>query len=104
MRSRYSAFAKRNPDYLEHSWHPVTRPVSVRVRDGQRWTGLSVVRTVDGGPDDDHGTVEFEARYEVDGAPGVLREISEFARWGGRWVYVGVDAANSVAFPDVEPR
>ena len=31
MRSRYSAFAKRNPGYLEHSWHPVTRPVTVRL-------------------------------------------------------------------------
>ena len=93
MRSRYSAFAKRNSSYLEHSWHPVTRPVTVRVDDDQRWIGLQVLRTVDGGPDDRHGTVEFEATYEVDGHAGTLHEVSEFARWGDRWVYVGVDVS-----------
>lgn len=93
MRSRYSAFAKRNPGYLEHSWHPITRPVTIRIDDEQRWTGLRIVRTEEGGTDDAHGTVEFEASYEIDGRPGVLHEVSEFTRWGDRWVYAGVDVS-----------
>lgn len=95
MRSRYSAYAKGLDAYLRHSWHPDTRPASIDLDQRHRWTGLTVLGVTGGGPDDDVGTVEFVAAFEIDrgaGArPGEVRERSEFERLGHderrRWVY-----------------
>ena len=46
------------------------------------------VATVDGGPRDDTGTVEFRARYRTPAGSGLLHEVSRFERRAGRWVYV----------------
>ena len=53
MRSRYSAYAYGEADYLFRTWHPRTRPVDVTVDPSISWTGLQVIDTVAGGPDDD---------------------------------------------------
>lgn len=88
MRSRYSAFVKRLAAYLAYSWDPSTVPPTVSFREGQTWTGLEIVSTDRGGPDDLSGTVEFSASYELDGRNAVLRERSSFVRHDGRWVYL----------------
>jgi len=93
MRARYSAYALGETSYLFRSWHPSTRPQDVTASDELTWTGLRVLRTVEGTADDDRGIVEFEARYTTAGGPGVLRERSRFERRGGAWVYVGADTA-----------
>lgn len=90
MRSRYSAFAKGLDDYLFRTWHPRTRPEDVSSAD-TTWTGLRILEVVDGGPNDQHGIVEFEARYSAAGRPGVMVERSTFERRAGRWFYL--DAA-----------
>jgi SEC-C motif-containing protein len=46
------------------------------------------VDTDAGGPDDEEGTVAFEAAYVGPTGAGVLRETSRFVRRKGRWVYV----------------
>ena len=89
MRARYSAFAVEDERYLLASWHPSTRPGSVGFDPTQRWVGLEVVATTAGGLLDAEGTVEFRARYEQGGRPGVLHEESRFRREAGRWTYVG---------------
>jgi SEC-C motif-containing protein len=91
MRSRYSAHVKRLPEHLLRTWHPSTRPATVDLDPAIRWTGLQVRSTVDGGPDDAIGVVEFVATYEAPGGPGRLHEVSRFERVGGRWTYVGGD-------------
>lgn len=88
MRSRYSAFAVGDGDYLFRTWHPRTRPSDVTVDPGITWIGLTVVDTVAGGPDDDHGEVEFTARFQSAGRGDRLRERSRFERRAGRWFYV----------------
>jgi SEC-C motif-containing protein len=88
MRSRFSAFAIGNPEYLLATWHPSTRPATLELDDDTQWRRLDVVRTEAGGPFDDRGVVEFAAHYTADGARGVLRETSRFVREGGRWYYV----------------
>ncbi|MGN6403787.1 YchJ family protein [Sinomonas sp.] len=89
MRSRFSAFATGNADYLLTTWHPSTRPATLDLDEGTQWRRLVVVRTEAGGPFDDRGVVEFAAHYtNDDGATGVLRETSRFVREGGRWHYV----------------
>jgi SEC-C motif-containing protein len=91
MRSRYTAYVVGDVDHLVRTWHPRTRPAGLDLDPGLRWTGLEVLDTADGGPDDETGDVEFRARWRDHGAGGVLHERSTFARRGGRWTYVDGD-------------
>jgi SEC-C motif domain protein len=88
MRSRYSAYAYGDTDYLFRTWHPRTRPVDVTVDSSTIWIGLEVIETVAGGSDDDRGEVEFRARFESAGRAGSLHERSRFERRAGRWLYL----------------
>ena len=44
---------------------------------------------MDGGPEDEHGIVEFTAAHVNEGRSLELHEVSEFARRAKRWMYVG---------------
>lgn len=88
MRSRFSAFALGLPEYLLSTWHPRTRPTSLELDPGQRWTRLDIVATSAGGPFDRRGTVAFRAWWRTDDDRGVLAETSDFVRERGRWSYV----------------
>jgi SEC-C motif-containing protein len=88
MRSRYSAYAYGDADYLFRTWHPRTRPAEVTVDPRITWTGLELMDTVAGGPDDDRGEVEFRALFESAGRAGSLHERSRFERRAGRWFYL----------------
>jgi len=87
MRSRYSAYVERDEAYLMASWHPATRPSRVRLDPDQRWLGLSVKSVEAGQVEDSRGTVEYVARYKVQGRGHRLHEISRFERIGDRWYY-----------------
>jgi SEC-C motif-containing protein len=89
MRSRYSAFAVGDADYLRETWHPRTRPADVTLPEGGRWTRLDVLARTGGGVFDADGTVEFEAHYELGGQLGVEHQNSRFVREDRRWFYVG---------------
>ena len=94
MRSRYSAFARGEIDYLLATHHEPDVPAQQRRRALEqscrqtRWLGLTVLAVSGGGPRDLEGTVQFEARYRG----GVLKETSLFARRGGDptgdWLYI----------------
>lgn len=91
MRSRYSAYAAGNADYLLASWHPGTRPQELSLADapGQRtqWLGLDVKRhrVIDA----DTAEVAFVARYRIGGGRAVrMAEHSRFVREDGRWYYL----------------
>ncbi len=88
MRSRYAAYALGLHDHVFRTWHPRTRPDDVGPTPGLFWLGLQVVSTTAGGPEDETGTVVFEARYRTPDGDGVLAETSRFERRRGRWVYV----------------
>lgn len=88
MRSRYSAFARGDAGYLFRTWHPRTRPTDVTVDPRVTWTGLEMIDTAAGGPDDDRGEVEFTARFESAGRADSLHERSRFERRAGRWFYL----------------
>lgn len=91
MRSRYCAFAVRDEDYLLATWHPSTRPASVRLDPVIQWRRLQIRAVTDGTEDDDAGTVEFVAHY-WDAAHhqyGRHHETSRFARQAQSWFYVG---------------
>jgi SEC-C motif-containing protein len=93
MRSRYAAFARGEVDYLIRTWHPdqragLSRRSLEETSRGLRWTGLTILDTVDGGPADETGIVEFEAAYASPPSTGVLHERSRFCRVDGAWVYI----------------
>ena len=88
MRSRYSAFALGNTRYLIETWHPRTRPRTLKVDGDAHWTGLEVLATIGGSPLETEGTVEFRAHYVVAGRTGAQHERSRFLREHGRWYYL----------------
>ncbi len=88
MRSRYTAFAVGDREYLLRSWHPRTRPKRLELDPNQQWLFLEVIATTGGGLLDTEGTVEFRAHYRQDGQRDSLHEVSRFVRDGGRWVYL----------------
>lgn len=88
MRSRYSAFARGDADYLFRTWHPRTRPAEVTTDADTVWTGLEVTDVVAGDVEDEQGEVEFTAHFESGGRPGSMHERSSFERRAGRWLYV----------------
>ena len=91
MRSRYSAYARGEADYLFRTWHPRTRPVDISIDSGVTWTSLDLLGSDGGGEKDDRGIVEFAAHYRSAGRSEVLRERSRFERRARRWVYVDGD-------------
>lgn len=88
MRSRYTAFARGEAQYLLDTWHPDNRPSRVRLDDKQKWIGLSIKSTEAGMEVDDSGRVEFVARFKVDGKGHRLHENSRFEKIDGLWYYL----------------
>lgn len=88
MRSRYSAYAVGDLDYVWQTWHPRTRPDTVTPNGNVTWIGLEIIDAVDGQPGDETGEVEFRARHRQGPRTGVLHERSRFARRARRWFYL----------------
>jgi len=93
MRSRYSAFVLGLEDYLRATWHPATRPAALdlHVPPRPQWLGLTVASHAP--VDATHATVEFAARYKLNGRAHRLHEVSRFERVDGRWLYVDGEIA-----------
>ncbi|OJU88591.1 MAG: hypothetical protein BGO13_05815 [Burkholderiales bacterium 66-5] len=92
MRSRYTAFVRKDERYLLATWHADRRPSRVRFEAGGQWLGLQVRGHRMTG--DASAEVEFVARFRAAGGKAErLRELSRFVREEGRWYYVdGVHA------------
>ena len=88
MRSRYTGFVMRDEPYLLATWHPDTRPSRVQLDEKQRWLGLRIRAADAVGTDETMGTVEFVARFKVDGRGHRLHEISRFEKIDDRWFYL----------------
>lgn len=94
MRSRFSAFALADADYLSRTWHPSTRPDPLELDGDVVWRRLQIVDTVAGGEADTDGVVEFRASYRSAEGAGLMHERSRFTRHEGRWVYVDGEQLN----------
>ena len=101
MRSRYTAYTLKDEAYLQATWHPSTRPQEPIISKNEKlqWLGLEVksaLRLRQRKADDadlTKDTVEFVARFKINGRAQRLHEISNFVREpaeGGdlRWFYV----------------
>ena len=90
MRSRYSAYVRKDHEYLLRTWHTSSRPTaeSLDMPEDFNWTGLEILHTEAGGPGDENGTVEFVANYQTPAITNRLHEKSSFVREDGQWYYV----------------
>ena len=94
MRSRYTAYVRRDYDHLERSLSAAERAGFDRA-DAQRWAESSewldftVTHTEGGGPQDSEGTVAFVAKFRSNGQDHEHVENARFEREDGRWVYAG---------------
>ena len=92
MRSRYSAYVKKNVDYLIATWHPDCH--AEEWRDGiiqsfgnTTWLGLTVIAEM---AEDHEAFVEFIARFKDTNSPQVsaMHERSRFLRIKEHWYYI----------------
>ena len=93
MRSRYSAHVLGNMDYLSATLAPEARddfdPIEAEdTAKDSLWQGLEVRAVTDGGADDATGSVEFVARFRLNGELHAHHELASFRREQERWVFV----------------
>lgn len=102
MRSRYSAYTLRDELYLRATWHASTLPDDAIVDPDEKlqWLGLEVKyalrlrqRKADLPEQPGSDSVEFVARFKVNGRAHRLHEVSRFVREPDnrgalRWFYV----------------
>ena len=98
MRSRYSAFALAEVDYLMATHPDSLTPLGQRRKELRkncreaRWLGLKIKAVEAGGVDDLEGTVTFEATFGAGGQRNVMTETSLFQRRDGDrkgdWLYI----------------
>ncbi|MCL2805569.1 MAG: YchJ family protein [Treponema sp.] len=93
MRSRYSAYAEHEIDYIINTCvrrgdkdidYKSTRDWSEK----SKWLGLKIISVEKGAVTDTEGTVEFEATYERDGLRDVHHETAVFKKENDEWLYL----------------
>ncbi len=92
MRSRYTAFAIGNIDYLAETLSSEARKDfdktdAENTAGNAKWQGLEVRAVTGGGEQDETGTVEFVAHFTLGGQRHAHHELAAFEREDGRWVY-----------------
>jgi len=88
MRSRFSAYALANREYLLATWDRTTRPTDFSLDTITTWTRLEILKKQRGRPQDNKGSVEFIAHYEIQGQTFSLAENSQFVKKNLRWFYI----------------
>lgn len=92
MRSRYSAWATQNADYLLDTWHPSCDTQGARASmeasfSSTQWLSLNVI-SHEAGRHEKEGFVTFFAAYLENQRRGAIHERSRFLREGERWYYI----------------
>ncbi|MBU0926553.1 MAG: YchJ family protein [Spirochaetes bacterium] len=90
MRSRYSAYAKGEVDYIMKSCvedDGIDAEATRSWSENADWKGLKILRTEKGGPSDAEGVVEFVASYVMDGLKDEHKETARFVKKDGTWLY-----------------
>lgn len=94
MRSRYSAFATQAVDYLKKSLAPESRSdfdeaSTKKWAQQAEWLGLEILSTEKGMANDSKGTVEFMAKYKMEGEVLEHHEVSQFRKSdSGDWFFI----------------
>ncbi|MDR0472781.1 MAG: YchJ family protein [Treponema sp.] len=92
MRSRYTAYAVGAIDHiikscLDTGKNRIDYRETKNWSEKSEWLGLKIISVNKGGPDDNEGTVEFEAAYERDHLKDIHHEKAKFKKKEGLWFY-----------------
>jgi SEC-C motif-containing protein len=93
MRARYSAFVKADIDYLYKTVSP-DQQKDFNIEEtkdwaqNSEWKGLEIVETIEGGPDDEKGTVEFIASFRQKKKDITHHELASFEKIEGKWIFM----------------
>jgi SEC-C motif-containing protein len=92
MRSRYSAYVKKEISYIFTSLHADFRSdydekSSRSWAEQAEWHGIKILKTVKGGAEDDEGEVEFSVSYTENGFKQEHHELSSFKKEKGIWFF-----------------
>ncbi len=98
MRSRYSAYAKGEIEYLRESLHPDQRgdydPKSTRQwAEAAQWQKFEIIHTEAGGPEDEEGRIEFIATFLQEGVRKEHHELAAFRKVEGKWFFESGEVA-----------
>lgn len=109
LRSRYTAHAKREVDYIVQTTHPEKRKdddekTVARWTRKTEWLNMKLLGTENGGPDDDEGIVSFEANYFEKGERRVHREIATFKKIDGKWYFYDAEIPPPTQFVRETPK
>jgi len=109
MRSRYTAFAKADVQYLLDTVHPDQRKDhdagSIRKwSEKSIWRGLTIKETRDGGPDDREGTVEFIAEYIEKDKKKRHHEVARFKKQNDNWYFYDGEAPAQTQIVHASPK
>jgi len=109
MRSRYSAYAKKEIAHLRDSLHPDQRAdydekSSREWADRATWEGFTLVGATGGGPEDEEGTIEFVARYAEKGEPREHHEVATFRKKDGAWYFETGKAPPQTQYVRASPK
>lgn len=94
MRSRFSAYATLQIEYLLRSTHPSVRKFhnSADIENwarSNRWEKLEIISKSNGEAKDTSGTVEFKAYFtDAENNPQIHHELSNFRKELGKWFFV----------------
>jgi SEC-C motif domain protein len=97
MRSRYSAYVKKQIEYLRMSLHPDNRndfdeKNTRQWAESSEWHGMEIVETKGGGPEDTEGQVEFIVSFSQNGTRMKHHELGNFRKADGIWYFETGDA------------
>ncbi len=97
MRSRYSAYAQGEIDYIAATIDPdrtegFDEKSARDWAENSEWHGLEVVSTYKGEEGDETGQVEFIAHYSQNRAKTKHHELADFRTIDGKWFFVDGEA------------
>lgn len=93
LRSRYTAFAKHNINYIIETISPGKRKDHDKEEirkwsESSEWKGLEIV-SVDGGSlHDSAAVIDFIAHYKMDNEEKEHHEVAQFKKQDGQWYFV----------------
>ncbi|BAW80685.1 zinc chelation protein SecC [Candidatus Nitrosoglobus terrae] len=89
MRSRFTAFAIKDQNYILKTWDPTKQPAKIEfLKETIQWKQLEIIGKKKGGEKDVKGIVEFKAYYLLESHQYRMHEISRFHRSQGYWYYL----------------
>lgn len=93
MRSRYTAYATGNVDYIKETTAPADQKdfdmeAAKNWAADSEWKGFEILSKDKGEATDEEGIIEFVARYRINDKVESHHEVSSFKKIDGRWFFM----------------